>query len=194
MNDKENKQQSEFIVFLKKIFVQDLRDTKGQVVDGVIVPQIKSFLSNLSSSLVNNILYGKDVGRQNMRGYQSYNYPVSQINYNAIHYDQNPQLPQTVQPTVYGIGNLQSLRFEVGESEVILEKMNDTIKRWGKVSVADFYDFINEDRIRSTPPLPRIKFDPTTNNYGWLDLSKAKVVRTNDGDFCIWFPKVVPLN
>ena len=72
--------------------------------------------------------------------------------------------------------------------------MRDTISRWGKVSVADFYDLINADRVAMDPPLPRIKFDPMSNNYGWTDLSSAKVIRTNTNSFLINFPKIIPLN
>ena len=63
--DNNNKPQSEFVTFIKKIFVQDLSTAKDSVIDGVVVPQIKSFLSNLSTSLINNILYGKDNIRKN---------------------------------------------------------------------------------------------------------------------------------
>lgn len=194
MDDK-NKQQSEFMTFIKKIFVQDLSSTKDSVVDGVVVPQIKSFLSNLSTSLINNVLYGKDNVRPNRNGYNySYNYPVNQINYSA-NFNNPQQIPnQQIQPTLYGIGNLTTMNFEPGEGEVILERMRDTISRWGKVSVADFYDFINEDRVSMDPPLPRIKFDPMCNNYGWTDLSSARVVRTNNSSFLINFPKVIPLS
>lgn len=194
--DKKNSEPSELMIFLKKIFVQNLSSAKDSVIDGVVVPQIKSFLSNLSSSLINNILYGRDAGRTNRTGSYggynySYNYPVNQVNYAA----NSAQLPQpNQQPTLYGIGNLISIKFEPGEGEVILEKMRDTIARWGKVSVADFYDFINEDRVRTNPPLPRLKFDPMSNNYGWTDLSSARIIRTNDDSFFINFPKAVPLN
>ena len=87
--DNNNKPQSEFVTFIKKIFVQDLSTAKDSVIDGVVVPQIKSFLSNLSTSLINNILYGKDNIRQNRNGYNySYNYPVNQVNYSAFNNNQ----------------------------------------------------------------------------------------------------------
>ena len=193
--DNNNKPQSEFVTFIKKIFVQDLSTAKDSVIDGVVVPQIKSFLSNLSTSLINNILYGKDNIRQNRNGYNySYNYPVNQVNYSAFNNIQQQIPSQQTQPTLYGIGNLSTINFEPGEGEVILERMKDTISRWGKVSVADFYDLINADRVSMDPPLPRIKFDPMSNNYGWTDLSSARVIRTNTNSFLINFPKVIPLN
>lgn len=192
MDNQENKPKSEFVLFLKKIFVQNLTESKDQVVDGVIVPQIKSFLSNLSSSLINNILYGRDNVRQNNGRNYSYNYPINQINYNATNYNQIPQ--NTTKPINYGVGNLSSITFEIGEGEVILEKMRDTISQYGKVSVADFYDLVNEDRVRVNPQLPRLAFDPMSNNYGWTDLSSARVVRTNSDAFYIAFPKCVPMN
>lgn len=195
MNNQENKQKSEFVVFLKKIFVQNLAESKDQVVDGVIVPQIKSFLSNLSSSLINNILYGRDNIRQNNKRNYSYNYPIDQINYNSINPNQIPYNSQnTIKPIAYGVGNLTSIRFEVGEGEVILEKMRDIISQYGKVSAADFYDLVNEDRIGVNPQLPRLTVDPMSYNYGWTDLSSAKVIRTNTDSFYIEFPKCVPMN
>lgn len=195
MDNQENKQKSEFVVFLKKIFVQNLTESKDQVVDGVIVPQIKSFLSNLSSSLINSILYGRNNVRQNNIRNYSYNYPIDRVDYNETNYNQIPPNSQnTAKPIAYGVGNLMSITFEVGEGEVILEKMRDIISQYGKVSAHDFYDLVNEDRVRVNPQLPRLVVDPMSYNYGWTDLSSARIIRTNTDSFYIEFPKCVPMN
>ena len=58
--------------------------------------------------------------------------------------------------------------------------MNECVQRYGMVSVADFYDMIGQ------------KGNYTDNNYGWKDLTLARVDRAIEG-YRIIFPRVISL-
>lgn len=68
------------------------------------------------------------------------------------------------------------------DAENILDSMRDTIKRYGVVTVADYYDLCS---FRN--------YDYTTTRYGWTDLRNALPIRCKNG-YKIKLPKVIPLN
>lgn len=64
------------------------------------------------------------------------------------------------------------------EATAILESMNQIIKKYKTVTVADFFELANVDSV-----------DYRSSNYGWHDISTAKVMPTDTFDgFNITFP------
>ena len=72
-----------------------------------------------------------------------------------------------------------------GAAEIVLDRMIDAIQEYGKVSVLDMYDMSDIDPER----IPH-----TANNYGWMDLRTAHVVRAYNGDYIIKLPRALPFN
>lgn len=66
------------------------------------------------------------------------------------------------------------------DAEQILDELNDVIRRYGAVSVADLYDLIGQS------------CNYTDNNYGWTSLSNATVASVREG-FMLKLPRAVPL-
>lgn len=56
-----------------------------------------------------------------------------------------------------------------GEAEMVLSTMDDVIDRYGHVTVAALFDMLD------------VTCPYTCENYGWVDLSAAKVVSVRDG-------------
>lgn len=66
-----------------------------------------------------------------------------------------------------------------GQAERVLYEMERLIDEWNEVSIADLFDIANK-----TP-----EGDGTGNNYGWTDLTYAKVVYGRDGYYYLDLPK-----
>ena len=67
------------------------------------------------------------------------------------------------------------------EADEVLSIMDELIEQYGIASVADFYELIG------------IEGKHTDNQYGWKNLSEAKVVRDPDGGWVIKMPRAVPI-
>lgn len=63
------------------------------------------------------------------------------------------------------------------EAEVVLESLEDQIQTYNRARVADFYDFIG------------MACPYTENNYGWTDLSQARILPDKGGKWYIDFPR-----
>ena len=83
--------------------------------------------------------------------------------------------------------NYRSLDFDQitfdnrGEAEKVLQSMRELISAYGVATLSDFYDLLG------------VTGSWADNNYGWISLSTADVVRSRDG-YIIRFPKVTPVD
>lgn len=69
-----------------------------------------------------------------------------------------------------------------GEAEEVLNALDDLMMTYQLVRVADLYE------------LAGISFDYTANNYGWTDISAARVERSRfDSRFVIRMPRPMPI-
>ena len=69
-----------------------------------------------------------------------------------------------------------------GEAERVLESMDDILRTYHAVSVADMYDLVG------------ITGSYTDNKYGWTDLSAAQPARVTGGGYSLKLPPAMPLN
>lgn len=160
--------------FGKKIFTEDAKSVGSSLMDDVVIPGIKNFISNLIKTGVDAFIYGAKGSSRPSNGlgtvYTSYSSGVRQVSNTNSNYSR---------PTQYSV---QDISFETrADAEEVLIAMNGSIERYGMVSVGDFYDMISQ------------KCSYTDQKYGWKDLSGAEVVRVRDG-FSIRFPRVIPLD
>jgi hypothetical protein len=169
-----------------KFFAEDGKSVMANVVDYVVLPGIKKMVSDIVKQGVDWLIYGnKGSSQSNTMGQVSYSrYYINQMNPNPIQAAPswgspapvNQPMPQ--KPSIYAVNDVNFN--ERADAEEVLIRLRDSIVRYGSVSVADFYDMINQ----------HCSF--TDQKYGWFDLTTAEVIRTRTG-YSIDFPRVQPI-
>lgn len=172
-------------------FDEDIDMIKGSVNSDFIKPRMKGFLKEMSVKLRSFIV---DTGNEFLQsiffpgskkpktGYyngQSVNY-TSYGNYYTSGSSYNYQGNQQV---VTPSNQIKKIRIEsLGKAKEILADMQYYISVYNSTSVADYYQ------------LAGIAINETDYNFGWYDLTNARIMydSTVDG-YIIDFPKVVPL-
>lgn len=160
---------------LGTLFVADMKTIGMSVIKDVVVPSIKKLLYE---SVTNGLQMGMWGDTYNPRS--NSNRIGSSIDYNGM------------STRVFNNGNHITVNRTYGYNDWVfenrsdavakLEELNDRLSEFKIVSVADFYDIIGK-----TP-------QHTDVNYGWRNLSEAKVVATPDGGFSIRLPKAKVIN
>lgn len=107
--------------------------------------------------------------------------PASRYSYQRYYDERNgaPQQGSYIRPAT----SFEDVSFETrGEAEEVLSAMDDLLATYRLVRVADLYD------------LAGLSCAYTDNNYGWTDISSARVERSRLGDrFIIRMPKPMPI-
>ena len=173
------KKESELVTFGKKIFNSDRKTVKESITDNVSIPEIKSFISVLGKSVLDNLLYGKAARPASNYSYNSIQYSQP-INYNQT--SQNANAQQSSLPK--GVKDVQRLTFDDrGIAESVLAKRHDRLNTYGVVSVKDLFELAGQPKI-----------DPASYNYGWNSLNGAEVRRSGLSEFYIQLPPISPIN
>lgn len=113
------------------------------------------------------------------------------INTNQVPYNMMSN-PGYAQPMTGNVPMQQGIRVNVrdvsfqskDDAYVVLDRMNNVIKQYGKVKVADFYNFAG---------ITGQEDNWTLQNCGWYGLGDAKTVFCTNGRYIIDFPPVVRL-
>lgn len=163
------KKKSELHKFADVLIQEDVRNVKDYIFMDVLVPALKKAISDIVTNGIDMILYG-ETGKTKKSS-------TSKISYRN-YYERKEDRRDIHSRSSYAYDDviLQSR----GEAESVLESMNDILDQYRIVSVADFYE------------LAGVTASYTDNNFGWMDLSRASVVRAYDG-YVIKLPKAVPL-
>ena len=174
------KKESEGAKFKKKFFAEDVKTVGGHVLDSVIVPSLQKILSDIVKGGIDYLIYGSKGSRSNSGpGIISYSNYYNRNGVIGAPTYTNPINGNSQRPsTLYSVNEV--VFPERADAEEVLLKMRESISSYGMVSVADFYDLINQ----------RCSF--TDQKWGWRDLRTADVIRVDDG-FSIRFPRVAPL-
>lgn len=178
------KKESEASKLKKKFFAEDIRTVSGHVVDSVVIPSLQKILSDIVKGGIDYLIYGSKVPKsQSGPGLISYNNYYNRTSYPgvspySIPINGNSPSSSISQPSVYAIDEV--IFRERSDAEEVLLRMKEAISSYGMVSVADFYDLINQ------------RCDFTARKYGWRDLKTADIIRINDG-FSIRFPRITPI-
>lgn len=153
----------------------DIERVKSHVICDVLIPSIKKAMYDTIVNGTETVLYGDSGVNAPNRS------TASKISYRQF-YD-NHTTKHTEQPTrMHSAIDFEDIIFSSrGEAESVLECMDDLVSVYGMLSIADMYD------------LAGITAPHTANNYGWKDISSARIVRIRDG-YVIKLPRVCPLN
>lgn len=161
----------------KDIFIsEDAANVKSYIFMDVLVPAIKKAISDIVTNGIDMVLYGGK-GSPNRKSISS---KVSYSDYYA-----NRNGGDRFRPSQAQIGpryNYEDIILEYrGEAEEVLDRLNECIEIYKVARVADLYDLVGKTGTY------------TDNNYGWTNLSTAKVVRVNEG-YWLDMPKAKPID
>lgn len=176
------KKESEGSKLKKKFFAEDAKTVGGHVVDTVVIPSIKKIISDIVKTSVDYFLYGSKGARPTsgpgiISYNQYYNRGTTIGGGTPITYGGSP-LNGGRPNTLYSVNEV--IFPERDDAEKVLLNLKESIVSFGMVSVADFYEMINQRSVF------------TDQKWGWRDLSQADVIRVDNG-FQIRFPRLVAL-
>ena len=160
--------------FTDVFLAEDVANVKTYIVSDVLIPAAKKLITDIVKDGIDMILYGGTRGpRDRSNGYRAD--VVSYNKYSDRRYDNNESRTRT--PYSYDEIILPSR----SAAEEVLDRMDELIKEYGQVAVADLYDLVG------------ITGSYTDNKYGWTNLRNAEAIRDRDG-YLLRLPKALPLS
>ena len=154
------------------IFISDnVNDIKEHLLMDLLVPTVKKAILTTIDMLLNggNTTYGRE-SNQSKVSYRKY-YDSPRDN------DRHP----TTTSTRSRFDSDEIVFPSRGVAEAVLNEMDNILREYGLVRVADLYDI-------AELPQPY-----TSNRYGWMNLRNAEVIRVSDG-YVIRMPKAMPID
>lgn len=156
-------------------FAEDFSSVKSYALYEVFIPGAKRLLSEVFKNTIDAV-FGT-----NTRSYRDDREKISYRKY-SDHY-RDDRRDDYSNRAVRSRFDYDDIVFENrAEADIVLERMCDTIERYGYVTIADMYDMAGLSQIY------------TSNRYGWTSLRTAEVVRDRDGGYIIKLPKAQPID
>ena len=165
------KKKSELRKIADAFIQEDAHTVKNYIFDKVLVPAIKKTFSDIVTNSLDMFLWGKGGNRR--RG------DSERISYRR-YYDE-PRMSRDSERRSRSYSYDEIVLDSRDEAEEVLERMDELLRRYKMVSVADFYDLVG------------ITGKTTDNRYGWTDLRTAEVVSDRDG-YLIKLPRAIALD
>ena len=164
---------------LANMFIsEDAGNIKSYVVLDVLVPAIKKAIADIVTGGIDMLFY--DGGKGNSR-----NRSGSKVSYRSYYDDRRDYRDDRDDRDRYNSArrfDYDDIIFETRvDAERVREQMNDAIKRYGFVTIADMYDMAD------------LQAPWTSANYGWTNIRTAETVRVYDG-YIIKLPKAMPID
>ena len=163
--------------FIDNFVNEDKETIKSHILFDIIIPAVKDMIFNGFQSALDMLLYGGDGSRRVVtRSDRRRVVSSGATNYNAISNQRNSR----VQAGASRERACDQLEFEERtDALAVLNELNDQLDEFGMVSAYDLFDAAGVD----------------TNNYalknwGWHDLTSARVERTREGTYIINLPKM----
>lgn len=154
---------------------EDIHNIKSYVVMDVLVPAIKKAVFDIVSNGIEMILYGEAKGGSKRSS------GASTVSYRSYYDDRRDERKSSNRERTYSGYSYDDLIFgSRSEAEEVLSRMDEIIDEYKIVSVADMYD------------LAGVSSNYTDNNYGWINIRNAEVIRVKD-DYIIKMPKALPI-
>lgn len=171
------KKKSEIRKIADNFASSDTENVKSYILQDVIVPAVKRVLDDLIVGSLRMILYGE---RGTSDGRRS---NASKVSYRS-YYERESDRRRDNDNRVRAGFEYDDIEFDYrGDAEAVLTSMEDVIEQYDIVSVNDLYDLAGISNN-----------NPSTNRYGWTNLSTAQIVRTRNGKYIIKLPRAMPLN
>lgn len=167
--------------FVDIFLTEDVGDVKTYIIYDVMIPAIKENVADMINAAIGMLFFG-EASRRPRKG--SGAVTGSKINYGGYFAgnERRERLPSYTRSSI--AHNYDDLVFDNrGEAELVLDCMLDAVQTYGRVSVADLYDFAG---ISSS------KF--TDVKYGWTNLQGARVSGSATRGYFIDLPKCTALD
>lgn len=163
--------------FFSSLINEDAPKIKEFILSDVIIPAAKKAITDIVKNGIDMAIYGADARNRNTN-----NNPITKISYKNYSSYSNPNagFRQPTSRTTYSYDEI--IFSNRGEAEMVLTEMDEIISKYGFVKVADFYDLVGTSGSY------------TDNNYGWMDLRNAQVVRLSNGEYTIKLPRALPID
>lgn len=166
---------------LADVFIsEDIASVKNYIFMDVLVPAIKKAIYDIVTNGIDMFLYGgtgkgktggSGTSKVSYRNY--YERKDGTVNYRGSE-NERPRNAFEYDDIVFS---------NRGDAEAVKQQMQDSIGRYGYVTVADLYEFSD----------PNLTAPYTSHKYGWMDVSHADTQRVRDG-YILKLPKAVPID
>ena len=158
--------------FADVFLAEDIENVKSYITMDVLIPAAKKLILDIITGGAEMLLNGR-IGHGKTGTNASYVSYRDYPKYESDRYSSGPKMARTG----YGFNDVI---FETrGDAEAVLMRMEESIRKYGFVSVLDLYD------------LAGLPTTPSDNNYGWLSLRNARIQRVRDG-YMLELPKALP--
>lgn len=165
---------NDFRKIVGSVIAEDPKNVKDRLVSDVVVPTIKKVIVDLIQDGISLLVYGQAGGRKPSST------PASKVSYRSF-YDSSRAEPKATSNYASGYSYSDIVLDSRGDAEEVLDRLEESIKAYGMVSVADLYDLVG------------ISGEFTDNKYGWYNLRGADVQRVNNG-YWLKLPRAQALN
>lgn len=161
------KKKSAVTKFAEVFVPDDISNIKDYIIYDVTIPAAKRFLSDS----VDAILYG---GSKRSKGGVAGR--ISYIDYNKVSSRDRDRDRYSRNESRGSHSSTDVVLESRGDAEAVLMAMDEIIETYGVASIADFNDLVG------------VTGQYTDNNYGWMNISSARVIGVRDG-YIIRMPK-----
>ena len=166
------KKKNDIATFAKTFIAEDATNVGKYIWEDLVVPTVRKTIVNVVTDAARIIFLGKSAGSS------SSSPGTPKVSYRS-YYDE-PKAAIASKAT--NRFDYETITFESrGEAEAVRVEMNNLIRRYRYVRVADMFEAAG-----LIPPTPAYK-------YGWSDISSAKVEYWN-GKYIIKLPSALPLD
>ena len=182
------KKEGEGKKFLKLFFTGSFTEAVKYAFVSVFVPYAKDIICKTSTNAISFWVNGDKPAQQNV-GPNRISYS-SNYKPNNVSYYQNTSQP--IPAKTVGVTELSNIVLPTRAwAEVILEKIKDSLNYYHVITVQEVYDYIIET-LQVNNVQCNFKIPYTANDYGWRDLTDAKIIPNGTG-WSLYLPKVTPL-
>lgn len=156
-------------------FGDDTRSVGDYILHDVLIPAMKSTLSDMVGGGIEMLLFGERKSSSRSRLFRDRD--RSYVPYNKLSRRDDLEDRRYMSRSARSRHDFDDIILETrGEAEDVLSHMVDLIEDYGVASVGDYYDLLG------------IESNFTDNKYGWINVADGYVDRVRDG-YCIRLPR-----
>ncbi len=156
-------------------FGDDTRIVGDYILHDVLIPAMKSTLSDMVGGGIEMLLFGEKKSSSRSRLFRDRD--RSYVPYNRLSRRDDLEDRRYMSRSARSRHDFDDIILETrGEAEDVLSHMVDLIEDYGVASVGDYYDLLG------------IESNFTDNKYGWINVADGYIDRTRDG-YCIRLPR-----
>lgn len=163
--------------FMETFMGEDAKTVSSYIVQDILIPTIKSTISDIVQGGIEMLLFGQAKGNRNRNGMN--NKPYNNYNGMSSYKPNNHNNKREISHQDRSRHRFDDIILgSRREAEDVLHHLTDAIDSYGSASVSDLYDLVG------------ITGNFTDGKYGWYALGSASVSRVREG-YSINLPKPI---